>query len=525
MRCRHTWALVSALLAACGGAESGGTGPGTGPGAAPVASVAVAPGNDTIIVADSIQLTATPKDSAGSSLSGRVVTWTSSASSVATVTSSGLVRTVGMGSATIMASVGTASGSVAVTVVPHVAVAPELPSLFAGDTLHLRAVLTNARGDTLAAAPIQWTSGSPAVATISGAGVVSGLAPGTATITATVSGQAAAVDVVALSAALRPNREIAYDRVDAVSSPQRDQVRLLNPADSTSVPATASVTAITDFVWSRDGTHLTMVYLANAQTSQPKSGVWVANADGTGEVQISTTGTSPTWSPDGTHVAFVVSVSGDLELYSNTTTNSALLRLTTATGADAQPDWSPDGRRIVWERNFRELWIARSDGSGARLLYASPTFVHLPRWAPDGRHISYYGGQDPNAMGSTASGVWIINPDGTGRRAISDNCGATSCSTTNAPSPPVWSRDGMRLFYADATQLVRATIAGPVLAGFATPCPGTFDMSPDGQMLVVVCSDAAQIPPWQSVFVLSQTGTAVRRLTQAESAGQPRWRP
>jgi len=72
--------------------------------AVPVASVTVSPAMASIIVGQTTQLTATPKDASGNPLSGRVVTWASSATAVATVNGSGLVTGVGAGSATITAT-------------------------------------------------------------------------------------------------------------------------------------------------------------------------------------------------------------------------------------------------------------------------------------------------------------------------------------------------------------------------------------------------------------------------------------
>src|SRR5205807_588333 len=57
----------------------------------PVASVAVAPASANIQTGQTVQLTATPRDSAGNPLTGRTVMWASSAGAVATVSASGLV--------------------------------------------------------------------------------------------------------------------------------------------------------------------------------------------------------------------------------------------------------------------------------------------------------------------------------------------------------------------------------------------------------------------------------------------------
>jgi len=82
----------------------------------PVASVVVSPASGSVKVGQTLELSATPTDSAGGVLSGRVVTWASSAPAVATVSSSGLVTGVTTGTTTITATSEGVSGSSAITV-------------------------------------------------------------------------------------------------------------------------------------------------------------------------------------------------------------------------------------------------------------------------------------------------------------------------------------------------------------------------------------------------------------------------
>src|SRR3989454_2699803 len=70
----------------------------------PVASVTVSPAAASIALGQTVQLTATPRDSQGNGLAGRVVAWSTSDASVATVSGSGLVTAVAVGGATITAT-------------------------------------------------------------------------------------------------------------------------------------------------------------------------------------------------------------------------------------------------------------------------------------------------------------------------------------------------------------------------------------------------------------------------------------
>ena len=84
----------------------------------PVASVEVSPSGETVIeVGQTVQLSATTKDSAGNVLTGRTVTWSSSDGSVARVSETGLVTGMGVGSATITATSEGKSGTASVMVV------------------------------------------------------------------------------------------------------------------------------------------------------------------------------------------------------------------------------------------------------------------------------------------------------------------------------------------------------------------------------------------------------------------------
>jgi len=160
----------------------------------PVASVTVSPAPASAQVGQTVQLTATPKDAGGIPVSGRVVTWTTSNASVATVTASGLVSGVAADSATITAVCEgqSATSVITVTAVPvaSVVVSPASASVAVGQTAQLTATPKDAGGSPLSGRVVTWTTNTPAVATVNGSGLVSGVAAGSATITATSEGQA-----------------------------------------------------------------------------------------------------------------------------------------------------------------------------------------------------------------------------------------------------------------------------------------------------------------------------------------------
>jgi len=155
----------------------------------PVASVTVTPSSATITVGTSTQLSAVTKDSAGGTLSGRVVTWATSNAAVATVNTSGLLTSSAVGSATITATSEGKSGTATVTVtnvpVASVTVSPATASIPTGSTQQLSAVTKDSAGNTLTGRVVIWSSSNSAVASVNSSGLVTGVAAGSATITAT----------------------------------------------------------------------------------------------------------------------------------------------------------------------------------------------------------------------------------------------------------------------------------------------------------------------------------------------------
>ncbi len=94
------------------------------------------------------------------------------------------------------------------------------------------------------------------------------------------------------------------------------------------------------------------------------TGIYVMTPDGSGVTRLAN-GSEPSWSPDGSQIAFVDFVDGRQEIFVMNADGSARTRLTS--NGDLSPSWSPDGRQIAFTSNRDgnyDLYVMNGDGSG-----------------------------------------------------------------------------------------------------------------------------------------------------------------
>jgi uncharacterized protein YjdB len=198
----------------------------------PVASVSVTPAVDSVVVGQSVQLAAIPRDSAGATLTGRAVTWTSSAPATASVSSSGLVTGLVAGTVTITATSEGKSGTSRITVglvpVSSVQIIPSSATVAVGRTAGLVAQLSDANGALLSGRTVIWSSNAPQVVAVASDGTVTGVSVGQAQITATSEGKSATAPVAVVpvpvsSVTLTPTTaSIAAGRTQQFTATPRD---------------------------------------------------------------------------------------------------------------------------------------------------------------------------------------------------------------------------------------------------------------------------------------------------------------
>ena len=256
-----------------------------------------------------------------------------------------------------------------------------------------------------------------------------------------------------------------------------------------------------EHAWSPDGSH---VAFSRASMSDFETGVYVANADGSGAELLVEDASSPRWSPDGTAIAYLGTdpFAGGSVLSVIEVDAGEPLELS----EDGSPaSWSPDGQRIAFmsvpglDTSFEvppgELRIVNADGSGLETLADAAPFAPPPAWSPDGSRLAFVAlaeGADPGSF--DVETVIAVHDLGTGETSVLaavDGAGL---------GEPTWSPDGETIAFtimtasllgsSGALATVTAT-GGPITRViessatlFSTPL-----WSPDGEWLAVARAD------------------------------------
>jgi Tol biopolymer transport system component len=187
---------------------------------------------------------------------------------------------------------------------------------------------------------------------------------------------------------------------------------------------------------SSDGNQVVFVRKKATPNVFPDETIWVMNVDGSNQHEVFappapnssvTRDRDPTWSPDGTQIAFVrdsISIAaGIVAMNAADGTGLVVLVPSTTNQVDRVSDlaWSPDGNEIAYSFDFvcclSHIDVAKVDGSDTRILIGPrnavdiQTFEFGAAWSPDGTQIAFHGQPNVNNLVGTA-GVWVTNSTG-----------------------------------------------------------------------------------------------------------------
>lgn len=160
------------------------------------------------------------------------------------------------------------------------------------------------------------------------------------------------------------------------------------------------------------------IAFASDRTGIPQ--IWIINSDGSGLTQITNLpdgACQPSWSPDGTEIAFISPCAGKQDLYENAAlfimkaNGTDISPLPATLGGSFDPAWSPDGQSIAFTSTrdgYDQIYLYDlTNGEVKRLTEtSSDEQTRYPAWSPDSAHIIY------TVKRVGVFQIWMMNADG-----------------------------------------------------------------------------------------------------------------
>jgi len=231
----------------------------------------------------------------------------------------------------------------------------------------------------------------------------------------------------------------------------------------------------------------------------------------------------PSWSPDGSQIAFESSRDDSLktEVYIITLASGGLLRLTEDTGfVDGQPAWSPLGDQIAFvsdrDSAGTDIYLMDVSGGNVRRLTTDPGNDAQPAWSPDGSKIAFVS----TRIGGGGTDIFVMDTLGNNVVNLTNNAAVDLA--------PAWSPDGLKIAFHSSRDpagfsvwVMAANGANPTQVSPADPPCELPSWKSDGQQIAYDCDG--------DIYVASSDGSNRTRITRTTNSQRletmPRWKP
>jgi Tol biopolymer transport system component len=265
----------------------------------------------------------------------------------------------------------------------------------------------------------------------------------------------------------------------------------------------------------------------------------MSNVDGTNEFQLTSMqngACQPSWSPNGSRLVFISPclkrVDSPRESYTDTSLfminadGTGLTQLTNVPGADFEPAWSPDGKRIAFTSirdGNNQIYLFDVDSQSVIRLTAPDVNIEnsQPAWSPDGKQIAYMA----KRVGTYQ--IWVMSDTG------QDSVQLVRSGQSLWDYAPAWSANGEGIVFNQRPRdnlLTRPWLmsiqypddAAATRLNFPTPVEDA-EFSPDGLWLV---SEGRDAQGNRDIYFMTITGGNRTRLTTDPAVEfDPTWRP
>jgi Tol biopolymer transport system component len=270
-----------------------------------------------------------------------------------------------------------------------------------------------------------------------------------------------------------------------------------------------------------DGSGGGMVVFYSEQLGDRDSEIFIMNADGSDPIQLTDNDAhdmSPNWSPDGKYIVFTSTrndpnpiycfPSCNFDIYIMNGDGSDQWQLTDTDKPEMHTVWSPDGSKIAFastHNNNNEIYVMDADGNNVFQLTDNDSDDMHPTWSPDGSQLVF----NSNRTGNWD--IFVMDIDGSNQQAL--------INTPDNEYFPDWSPDGEKVLFASGPG---SSIRGEV-----------FVMDIDGSNVIQLTDNGLQInedPRWSSngehiifqstrdgnfeIYVMDADGSDQHNLTQ-----------